>query len=57
MSFLYSTYRLKYEQGRIMFYFTNDRYIDCLSLTYATNKNKTQNKKKKYYTVNKKQKT
>jgi hypothetical protein len=22
-------------------YFTNDRYIECLSLTYATNKSKT----------------
>ena len=25
----------------LFIYFTNDRYIDCLSLTYATNKSKT----------------
>jgi len=28
----------------IFIYFTNGRYIECLSLTYATDKSKTQNK-------------
>jgi len=38
------------EKGNI-YYFTNGRYIDCLSLTYATNKSKTYKKKKNYYTL------
>jgi len=25
----------------VLFYFTNGRYIECLSLTYATDKSKT----------------
>jgi len=33
----------------ILFYFPNGRYIDYLSLTYATNKNKTPTLRNKYY--------
>ena len=38
----------------LLFYFTNGRYIECLSLTYATNKSKTLKRRKKLHFKNKK---
>jgi len=43
---IHRTTQLTTEQQQFI-YFTNDRYIDSLSLTYVTNKSKTKKKQKK----------